>query len=156
MADADLKKMKVAELRELLAARELDTKGVKDELVARLAEAMAADTAAPVEAAPAGVEELEAAAPAGEVRATRCCPSPSPPSPPPLLHLPAAQRPPTTASFAFAVCRHPRQQLFQQPPASRPRAPNFVFQIPGGTPSRCNPINAPAGCKSTDVENLIP
>ncbi len=46
------------------------------------------------------------------------------------------------------------QMLSTDYPASRPRAPGFVFQIPGGTPSRCNPVNAPAGCKSSDVENL--
>jgi len=29
----------------------------------------------------------------------------------------------------------------------------FQVTIPGGTPGRCNPINAPAGCTSSDVEN---
>jgi len=31
---------------------------------------------------------------------------------------------------------------------------DFVAQMPGGTPARCNPINAPAGCESTDIEDL--
>ncbi len=29
----------------------------------------------------------------------------------------------------------------------------FQVTIPGGTPGRCNPVNAPAGCTSSDVEN---
>ncbi len=29
----------------------------------------------------------------------------------------------------------------------------FVVAIPGGTPARCNPVTAPAGCESTDIEN---
>lgn len=32
----------------------------------------------------------------------------------------------------------------------------YVAQIPGGTPARCNPVNAPPGCESTDIENLPP
>ena len=36
----DLKKLKVTELRDELSKRGLDTKGVKDDLIARLAEAM--------------------------------------------------------------------------------------------------------------------
>lgn len=30
----------------------------------------------------------------------------------------------------------------------------YVAQIPGGTPARCNPVNAPPGCENTDIENL--
>jgi Phosphoinositide phospholipase C, Ca2+-dependent len=30
---------------------------------------------------------------------------------------------------------------------------NYVVEIPGGTPSRCNPLVAPAGCTSEDIEN---
>jgi hypothetical protein len=30
---------------------------------------------------------------------------------------------------------------------------NYAVQIPGGTPARCNPVNAPADCKPQDVEN---
>ena len=26
-------------------------------------------------------------------------------------------------------------------------------QVPGGTPARCNPINAPAWCRPEDIEN---
>jgi hypothetical protein len=29
----------------------------------------------------------------------------------------------------------------------------YTTRIPGGTPARCNPVTAPPGCKSTDVEN---
>jgi hypothetical protein len=31
--------------------------------------------------------------------------------------------------------------------------PTFVVEVPGGTPARCNPVNAPAGCRSEDVED---
>jgi hypothetical protein len=31
---------------------------------------------------------------------------------------------------------------------------DFVAQMPGGTPARCNPLNAPPGCESTDIEDL--
>lgn len=31
---------------------------------------------------------------------------------------------------------------------------DYQASIPGGTPARCNPINAPQGCVSTDIENL--
>jgi hypothetical protein len=30
----------------------------------------------------------------------------------------------------------------------------YVVQIPGGTPARCNPINAPSWCTSAMVESL--
>ncbi|MCA9528914.1 MAG: hypothetical protein KC543_02115 [Myxococcales bacterium] len=30
---------------------------------------------------------------------------------------------------------------------------DYVMNIPGGTPSRCDPITAPADCRSTDIEN---
>ncbi len=30
---------------------------------------------------------------------------------------------------------------------------DYVMQIPGGTPSRCNPLIAPAGCTSADIES---
>lgn len=33
---------------------------------------------------------------------------------------------------------------------------NYVAQIPGGTPARCNPVNAPPGCTSSAIENLPP
>ena len=29
----------------------------------------------------------------------------------------------------------------------------YLVQIPGGTPARCNPINAPASCTANDIEN---
>lgn len=64
--ESELRKLKVAELRDQLQSRGLDTKGVKDELVARLAEAMTAEEAAPAanggaEAAPAEPAAQEAA-----------------------------------------------------------------------------------------------
>ena len=31
--------------------------------------------------------------------------------------------------------------------------PPYVVEIPGGTPSRCNPVTAPAECASTDIED---
>lgn len=65
--EAELRKLKVAELREQLQERGLDTKGVKDELVARLAEAQAADAGAGAAAAD-GSPGADEAAPA-EVRA---------------------------------------------------------------------------------------
>ncbi|MCA9577348.1 MAG: hypothetical protein H6726_29140 [Sandaracinaceae bacterium] len=37
-------------------------------------------------------------------------------------------------------------------PAPRPDMDYFV-EIPGGTPSRCNPITAPPGCTSLDIED---
>jgi hypothetical protein len=30
---------------------------------------------------------------------------------------------------------------------------DYVVQIPGGTPARCNPVNAPKRCRPSDVEN---
>jgi hypothetical protein len=30
---------------------------------------------------------------------------------------------------------------------------DYVVQIPGGTPARCNPVNAPKNCRPSDVEN---
>jgi hypothetical protein len=33
---------------------------------------------------------------------------------------------------------------------------DYVARIPGGTPARCNPVNAPEGCENTDIENLPP
>jgi hypothetical protein len=30
---------------------------------------------------------------------------------------------------------------------------DYVVQIPGGTPARCNPVNAPKKCRPSDVEN---
>ncbi len=31
---------------------------------------------------------------------------------------------------------------------------SYWFRMPGGTPSRCNPVTAPAGCSSGAIENL--
>lgn len=30
---------------------------------------------------------------------------------------------------------------------------NYSVQVPGGTPARCNPVNAPANCRPQDIEN---
>ena len=56
---ADLKKLKVTELRDELSNRGLDTKGVKDELISRLAAAMETEDGAAEPAAAAPVEEDE-------------------------------------------------------------------------------------------------
>ena len=64
---ADLKKLKVAELKDQLSNRGLDTKGVKDELIARLAAAMETEGgAAPAEEQPANMEEPAVAEAAAE------------------------------------------------------------------------------------------
>ena len=34
-----------------------------------------------------------------------------------------------------------------------PRFGPYEVRIPGGTPARCNPVTAPPGCRSTDVED---
>ncbi len=31
--------------------------------------------------------------------------------------------------------------------------PDYVVQLPGGMPARCNPVHAPENCRSVDVEN---
>ena len=30
---------------------------------------------------------------------------------------------------------------------------DYVVRIPGGTPARCDPVNAPKRCRPSDVEN---
>jgi len=37
--------------------------------------------------------------------------------------------------------------------AARYGGSTYVAQIPGGTPARCNPINGPAGCENSWIEN---
>ena len=37
--------------------------------------------------------------------------------------------------------------------AARYNGSTYVAQIPGGTPARCNPVNAPAGCESSWFED---
>ncbi|RKP01640.1 hypothetical protein CXG81DRAFT_25675 [Caulochytrium protostelioides] len=87
---ADLNKLKVAELKEMLAARSLETTGKKDVLVARLHDVMAAEMAAaglgtdlrptspvhPAAAAPAPV-----AVPESPVKPAAAAPAPAPASP---------------------------------------------------------------------------
>ncbi|MFE3290501.1 Ca2+-dependent phosphoinositide-specific phospholipase C [Rhodococcus sp. NPDC059234] len=39
-------------------------------------------------------------------------------------------------------------------PEPDPRLNNgYAVQVPGGTPARCNPVNAPTSCKPQDIEN---
>lgn len=38
-------------------------------------------------------------------------------------------------------------------PAPTDEVPGYFVDLTGGTPSRCNPLNAPANCKSEDVES---
>lgn len=41
-------------------------------------------------------------------------------------------------------------------PEPDPRLKNdYVVQVPGGTPARCNPVNAPANCRPQDIENPV-
>lgn len=40
---------------------------------------------------------------------------------------------------------------FPEPSVSA--APDYAVQIPGGTPARCNPVNAPDWCAPEDIEN---
>jgi len=69
MTPAELKKLKVAELKEQLKERGLDTTGKKDELVARMESALADEPAASTEQAAAASDEQAAApaAPASEL-----------------------------------------------------------------------------------------
>jgi len=39
-------------------------------------------------------------------------------------------------------------------PVKLPRFPDFDVVLPGGTPSRCNPVNAPKNCTATAIESL--
>ena len=56
---SELKKLKVTELRDQLASRGLETKGVKDDLIARLAAAIDSEAGGPAEnPAPAVAEEV--------------------------------------------------------------------------------------------------
>jgi hypothetical protein len=58
MASSELKKLKVTELREKLSSRGLDTKGVKDDLIARLAAAIESDAGGSAEEPPPAVDEV--------------------------------------------------------------------------------------------------
>jgi hypothetical protein len=37
-----------------------------------------------------------------------------------------------------------------------PNRPAYQTIMPGGTPARCNPITAPPGCRSVDIEATFP
>jgi len=94
---ADLKKLKVTELRDQLSSRGLDTKGVKDELITRLAAALEAEEA---EKAPAAAPAVAAAPPAAEVaQPVASAPAPVAPAAPVAAPAPAA----TAAPAPIAV-----------------------------------------------------
>jgi hypothetical protein len=40
--------------------------------------------------------------------------------------------------------------------ATRWNGSDYVARIPGGAPARCNPVNAPVGCRNVDIEDLPP
>jgi hypothetical protein len=86
----DLKKLKVAELKELLSARSLSTTGKKDELLARLEEATAGEGATGASTAPA---PATASAPA-----PAAVPAPAPASVPVSDPKPAAASAPAASS----------------------------------------------------------
>lgn len=129
-SEADLKKLRVAELRDELAKRGLDTKGVKDDLVARLAAAMEAE-AAEGGAEEAAQEQPAAQAPAaaeaatGEVsgagwRERRRLP------PPAFALLPLVLPANGACATPAASRRSPlplQPRTARQPPARRPRRP---------------------------------
>ena len=82
MAPADIKKLKVPELKEQLSERGLSTEGKKDMLVARLESAIA-DEAAAAPAAEPPAPEPEAAAPAeAAAEAPAAAGATAPPCPP--------------------------------------------------------------------------
>jgi len=39
------------------------------------------------------------------------------------------------------------------PEPSATASPHYAVQVPGGTPARCNPVNAPDWCRPEDIEN---
>lgn len=52
-----------------------------------------------------------------------------------------------------AALRSGAQFISTDYPAAVPGTP-YVFEVPSGTPSRCNPVTAPADCTSKDIEAL--
>lgn len=58
----------------------------------------------------------------------------------------------STAEAAFASGAQFVSTDYEQPDATI--NPDYEVRVPDGTPARCNPISAPAACRSTDVENL--
>ncbi|MDV6277919.1 Ca2+-dependent phosphoinositide-specific phospholipase C [Rhodococcus erythropolis] len=58
----------------------------------------------------------------------------------------------TRANAAFASGA---QWVSTDYPEPDPGRTNTTYQVdvPGGTPARCNPVNAPAACTSLDIEN---
>lgn len=69
---------------------------------------------------------------------------------------PSASRVPGETTYTQRALGSGAQMLSTDFPVSKPRLPGFVFDLPGGTPSRCNPVNAPQDCLAADVENLTP
>ena len=91
MTPAEIKKLKVPELKEQLKERGLDTTGKKDELVARLESALGDEAAGGTESAaapaaepPAPAPAAEAAAPAVAAEAPAAAGATAPPLPPEL------------------------------------------------------------------------
>lgn len=41
-------------------------------------------------------------------------------------------------------------------PVEKPHKPGFSIQLPGGMPSRCNPVSAPVGCAAAAVNAGVP
>jgi hypothetical protein len=58
----------------------------------------------------------------------------------------------STAEAAFASGAQFVSTDYEQPDATI--NPDYEVRVPDGTPTRCNPISAPAACRSTGVENL--
>ena len=46
------------------------------------------------------------------------------------------------------------QMISSDFPVKLPRFPDFEVVIPGGLPSRCSPVGAPASCKPQEIEHL--
>ncbi|MCZ4556094.1 Ca2+-dependent phosphoinositide-specific phospholipase C [Rhodococcus maanshanensis] len=58
----------------------------------------------------------------------------------------------TRANAAFASGAQWVSTDYPEPDPGRTNTP-FQVDVPGGTPARCNPVNAPAACTSLDIEN---
>jgi hypothetical protein len=110
---ADLKKLKVTELRDQLSSRGLDTKGVKDELITRLAAALEAEEG---EGAPAAAPAVAAAPPAADIA------------------QPVASAPAPVASAAPVAAVSPAAVAAPAPVAAAPAAPSAAEILASGKP----------------------
>jgi SAP domain-containing ribonucleoprotein len=102
---AELKKKKVTELRDELSSRGLDTKGVKDDLIARLAAAISAEEEAPA-SPPAAEGEPQLATEAEVPELAIEPPSSVAPAQPPLAPAASAEEP-AAAGTAPAAANKP-------------------------------------------------